>query len=163
MSSAKQLLIQQVGFMNSRHFFQHRSRAKYWFKNLKILIKFWVCCYTHPKVMTDMLNWLEVPDAFIINDFLQNPQFNTAGKSVAEGSRKTVLYKLLILTSYGMTLPSRVFIVLNFGLLIIQIHPEHIAIRNFYTIIRKFRLATFQDSTSTLAFSSFLRRQAVTQ
>ena len=104
-----------------------------------------------------------MPDAFIINDFLQNPQFNTAGKSVAEGSRKTVLYKLLILTSYGMTLPSRVFIVLNFGLLIIQIHPEHIAIRNFYTIIRKFRLATFQDSTSTLAFSSFLRRQAVTQ
>ena len=29
-------------------------------------------------------------------------------------------------------------------------HPQHIVIRNFYTIIRKFRLATFLDSTSTL-------------
>ena len=37
MSPAKQLLIQQVDFVNSRHFFQHRSRAKHWFKNLKIL------------------------------------------------------------------------------------------------------------------------------
>ena len=36
-SLAKQLLIQQVGFVNSRHFFQHRSRAKHWYKNLKIL------------------------------------------------------------------------------------------------------------------------------
>ena len=34
---AKQLLIQQVGFVYLRHFFQHRSRAKHWFKNLKIL------------------------------------------------------------------------------------------------------------------------------
>ena len=29
--------LQQVGFVNLRHFFQHRSRAKHWFKNLKIL------------------------------------------------------------------------------------------------------------------------------
>ena len=36
-SPAKQLLIQQVGFVNSRHFFQHRSCAKHWFKNLKNL------------------------------------------------------------------------------------------------------------------------------
>ena len=28
-SPAKQLLIQQVGFVNSRHFLQHRSRAKH--------------------------------------------------------------------------------------------------------------------------------------
>ena len=40
-SPAKQLLIQQVGFVNSRHFFQHRSCAKYWFKNLKVLEK-WI-------------------------------------------------------------------------------------------------------------------------
>ena len=36
-SPARQLLIQQVGFVNSRHFFQHRSRAKHGFKNLVIL------------------------------------------------------------------------------------------------------------------------------
>ena len=36
-SPAKQLLIQQVGFVNLRHFFKHRSHAKHWFKNLKIL------------------------------------------------------------------------------------------------------------------------------
>ena len=34
----KRLLIQQVDFVNSRHFFQHQSRAKHWFKNLKILM-----------------------------------------------------------------------------------------------------------------------------
>ena len=28
-SPARQLLIQQVGFVNSRHFFQHQSRAKH--------------------------------------------------------------------------------------------------------------------------------------
>ena len=37
-SPIKQLLLQQVGFVNLRHFFQHRSRAKHWFNNLKILI-----------------------------------------------------------------------------------------------------------------------------
>ena len=37
-SPAKQLLIQQVGFVNLKHFFQHRSCAKHWFKNLKILV-----------------------------------------------------------------------------------------------------------------------------
>ena len=37
---AKQMLIQQVGFVNSGHFFQHRSHAKHWFKNLKILINY---------------------------------------------------------------------------------------------------------------------------
>ena len=36
---AKQLLIQQVGFVNLRHFFQHQRHAKNWFKNLKILAK----------------------------------------------------------------------------------------------------------------------------
>ena len=36
-SPAKQLLIQQVGFVNLKHFFQHRSGAKHWYKNLKIL------------------------------------------------------------------------------------------------------------------------------
>ena len=39
MSPAKQLLIQQVGFVILRHFFQYRIGAKHWFKNLKILIK----------------------------------------------------------------------------------------------------------------------------
>ena len=38
LSPAKRLLIQQVDFVNSRHFFQHQSRAKHWFKNLKILM-----------------------------------------------------------------------------------------------------------------------------
>ena len=37
-SPAKQLLIQHVGFMNSRHFFQYRSRTKHWFKRIWI---FW--------------------------------------------------------------------------------------------------------------------------
>ena len=32
-SPAKQLLIQQVGFVNLGHFFQHQSCAKHWFKN----------------------------------------------------------------------------------------------------------------------------------
>ena len=37
MFPGKQLLIQQVGFVNSRHFFHHWSRENPWFKNLKIL------------------------------------------------------------------------------------------------------------------------------
>ena len=32
----------QVGFLNLRHFFQHRSLAKHWFKNLKSLA--YNCC-----------------------------------------------------------------------------------------------------------------------
>ena len=36
-SVLENLLIQQVGFVISRHFFQHRSHTKHWFKNLKIL------------------------------------------------------------------------------------------------------------------------------
>ena len=38
-SPAKQLLIQQVGFVNLRRFFQNRSRAKHWIKNLKSLVR----------------------------------------------------------------------------------------------------------------------------
>ena len=34
-SPAKQLLIQQVGFVTSKHFFQHLSHATHWFKKFK--------------------------------------------------------------------------------------------------------------------------------
>ena len=37
MTSVLEKCLQQVGFVNLRHFFQHRSHAKHWFKNLKIL------------------------------------------------------------------------------------------------------------------------------
>ena len=37
LSPAKQLLIQQVGLVNSRHFYQHSSCTKHWYKILKIL------------------------------------------------------------------------------------------------------------------------------
>ena len=51
-SPAKQLLIQQVGFVNSRHFFQHRSHAKLRFKNQKILES--RCSVNAPKKLTYM-------------------------------------------------------------------------------------------------------------
>ena len=48
-SPAKQLWIQQVGFVNSRHFFQHRSCAKDWFKNLNILAMWFFCASSTKK------------------------------------------------------------------------------------------------------------------
>ena len=55
-SPAKQLLIQQVGFVNLRHFFQHRSRAKHWFKNLNILVQVLSWIFSVSKYKIDHVN-----------------------------------------------------------------------------------------------------------
>ena len=46
--------------------------------SISVIICGWVFCFTHPKVMTDMLNWQR--GAFRINDCLKDPNFSWSTK-----------------------------------------------------------------------------------
>ena len=84
-SPAKQLLIQHVGFVNSRHFLQHQSLAKHWFKNLKILALFCLTQFFHvPNIMltgtsvNTKVNLLNPRALFLFDDvLLEHCKFST--------------------------------------------------------------------------------------